>query len=326
MRKFLEGCVVAVAALMAVACGSNNSNGYGNNSNGGGYDCNDGGTIGSKYEALSDELARFVSGKDAEIGVAVIVDGTDTVSVNGSREFPMLSVYKFPIALALADSYRSGGLSFDLPIAILKEDLHADTYSPMTERFLSSSRLTTDPISLPTRELLAYMLRLSDNNASDIILRHAGGARCVGGYLSGIGAEGINVRNSEMEMYADRGLCYRNSATPIAMASLFDRFNREFNDSLSVEIKRIVESCETGTDRLAKPLLECGAVVGHKTGTGFVLDNGRIMAINDAGYVNLPNGRSYSIAVFVENSGYDMPQTSALIAEISAMVYSSITD
>ena len=37
-------------------------------------------------------LEDYIEDKDARIGIAVIIDGKDTVSVNGKREFPMLSV------------------------------------------------------------------------------------------------------------------------------------------------------------------------------------------------------------------------------------------
>ncbi len=66
------------------------------------------------------------------------------------------------------------------------------------------------------------------------------------------------------------------------------------------------------------------AVIGHKTGTAFKLPGGRIMAVNDAGYVHLPNGHRYSIAVFIENPGYDMEQTETLIAEISQIISPNI--
>lgn len=279
-----------------------------------------------KYHSLQKELTEFVSGKDARIGIAVIIDQNDTVTVNGNEAFPMLSVYKFPIALALAEDYRLNNLSFEQPVRIYKEDLHLDTYSPMTEKILASSKMITDSLHMTTRELLTYMLQQSDNNASDIILKKTGGAQAIDHYLAGIGADGINVKNSEDEMHIDQSLCYCNSATPLAMASLMDKFDREYNDPLSVEIKQIMESCSTGTNRLAKPLLETDAAIGHKTGTGFILSDGRLMAVNDAGYVHLPDGHRYSIAVFIENSGYDMTETEALIATISEKVYSFVTN
>ena len=39
---------------------------------------------------------------------------------------------------------------------------------------------------------------------------------------------------------------------------------------------------------------------------GFPTPEGRISAVNDCGYVNLPNGTRYSIAVFVADSNYDI--------------------
>lgn len=280
----------------------------------------------SRYENLQKELSEFVKDKDAKIGVAVIIDDMDTVTVNGNEPSPMLSVYKFPIALALAEQYRNEGKPLVTPVPVFKEDLHPDTYSPMTEKFLSSSIAVTDTLKMSTLEMLAYMLQQSDNNASDIILRQAGGPDSVERYLAGIGIDGINIRSSEDEMHKDNSLCYTNSSTPLAMAILMDKFDSEFKDSISLSIKRLMETCETGTGRLAKPLLATNAVIGHKTGTGFILPDGRIMALNDVGYVHLPDGHRYSIAVFIADSGYDMDDTEALIAEISEIVLKSMSD
>lgn len=72
-----------------------------------------------KYADLQKALDDYVADKDANIGVAVIIDGVDTVTVNGEKEFPMLSVYKFPIAMALSEHYRQNNLPIDFPIAIL---------------------------------------------------------------------------------------------------------------------------------------------------------------------------------------------------------------
>lgn len=277
----------------------------------------------NSYAGLESALNEFVNGKDATIGIAVIIDGRDTVAVNGNREFPMLSVYKLPIALALADLYRADGRDFDTRITITSEDLHPDTYSPMTERIIASDMMVRE-LSMTTRGLLRYMLALSDNNASDIILKKALGPESVERYLHSTGIKGINVRHTESEMHTDNNLCYQNSATPIAMASLLNKVDSELSDSLSLEIKQIIETCETGGNRLRGAVFPEGTIIGHKTGTGFMLPDGRLMAVNDAGYVRLPSGRRYSIAVFIENSGSSMEQTEGLIAEISQIVLSVV--
>nr|AMP55578.1 classA [uncultured bacterium] len=278
----------------------------------------------NKYTALQNELTDFVKDKDARIGMAVIIDGKDTVAVNGKEDFPMLSVYKLPIALALADNYRVKGLDFSEPIAIAKEDLHLDTYSPMTGRLLASSVVSIDSLSMPTREILNYMLHQSDNNASDLAVKKLGGTENVMKWLSKSGLSGVKVVSTENEMHINPELSYKNSSTPIAMARLLDKLDTEWNDSLSKEIKQMMETCKTGENRLAKPLLPTNAVTGHKTGTGFPLPDGGIMAVNDVGYVHLSNGHRYSIAVFIADAHYDMAESENIIAQISEMVWRNI--
>lgn len=80
-------------------------------------------------------------------------------------------------------------------------------------------------------------------------------------------------------------------------------------------------ACSTGTDRLPFPLKGTGAVIGHKTGTGGRNRDGRIVGINDVGFVLLPDGRYYTIAVFVKDMAGDNDEAAHLIAEISAAVY-----
>lgn len=268
---------------------------------------------------LRSRLEKFVAGKEARTGIAVIVDGHDTIEVNGHCGFPMLSVYKFPIALAVGEQCRRNGYDLEESRVITGSEMLPDTYSPMRERYAGA-----DSVRLTLRELLTYALQQSDNNASDILLSHLGGTGEVMRHLRDIGAAGINVVSTEAEMHADTALCRINSATPVAIAALFDRFAATGTDSISAAIKGIIETCATGTDRLAAPLEGTGAVIGHKTGTGFTMADGRLMAVNDAGYVLLPDGRRYSVAVFVENSRLGMEDTSALIAEISSIILSGL--
>jgi len=272
-----------------------------------------------KYDSLQEKLNRFVEGKDASIGIAVIIDGKDTVAVNGSKTFPMLSVYKLPIALALGDCLRISNRLQPDRLMLTKDDLRPNTYSPMRDKYTGM-----DSVEVSLHEVLAYALQQSDNNASDILLKITGGTDNVAAALSRLGSDGISIVSTEYEMHANPDLCYRNNATPVAMAKLIDKFDREFYDPFSREIKQLMETCQTGTERLAGPLHVTNAVIGHKTGTGFTLPDSRLMAVNDAGYVHLPNGHRYSIVVFISNSGYSMTETEALIARISNIVFTDI--
>ena len=74
--------------------------------------------------------------------------------------------------------------------------------------------------------------------------------------------------------------------------------------------------CQTGQDRLVAPLLDKKVTVGHKTGTGDLNAKGQQIGCNDIGFVLLPDGRTYSIAVF-EGSKQNSQVNNKIIADIS---------
>lgn len=111
---------------------------------------------------LSYRLKKVIKDKKAEIGIAVILDAQDTVTVNNDDRYPLMSVFKFHQALAVADYLDRNGLTPDTEIFIPEEELVPDTYSPLRKEFPEGE------ISLSVSRLLEYSLQLSDNNA----LRH----------------------------------------------------------------------------------------------------------------------------------------------------------
>ena len=83
--------------------------------------------------------------------------------------------------------------------------------------------------------------------------------------------------------------------------------------------------CQTGQDRLVAPLLGKEVTIGHKTGTGDRNAKGQQVACNDIGFVLLPDGHAYSIAVFVKDSEENNQENSKIIADISRIVYEYVT-
>lgn len=270
-------------------------------------------------ERLHDELTDYVGKKDCRIGIAVIYDG-DNVSVNGTEYFPMLSVYKFPQAIAAGKIFAKLDITPDDTIKISSSLILPDTWSPMRDRYGIGN------IKLPLGEVLSYSLMMSDNNACDIIFDMMGGVEIADDLIKSLGYEDINLANTEAEMNADPGLCYNNSATPVALASLMaDFYNTIYSESDWMRtIKANLELCETGKERISAAEFDGETLVGHKTGTGPKDEDGKLMAVNDVGYVEFSNGDSYTIAVLVTHSPYSMPETERIIAEISEIVRRNI--
>lgn len=169
------------------------------------------------------------------------------------------------------------------------------------------------------------MVAESDNNAADILLAYAGGAEQTQAYLNRLGFGGIDVSVSEKEMNADIAKQYVNRASPadvvrflktVREGDILTPENRKFFD-------KIMTATVTGGDKLKAGLLQ-GTVFGHKTGSSSRTAEGIKIADNDAGFVILPDGRTYYIAVMVSDSRMSDRENAALAAEISAVVYNRL--
>lgn len=271
--------------------------------------------------ALRDSIERRISGVDARIGVAVITSGGDTLEVNGAEAFPMLSVYKFPQALAVADWCEARGILPSDTISVEPSDLPENTWSPMRDKY------GTAGMEITLAELLGYSVGQSDNNACDRLFRLIGGPAVADSLMRAIGHPETVIASTEDEMHRDLALCDINCTTPLGMARLFDEFYRGGlcgRNPVSREVAGIMLDCRTGLSRLPAGLAGSEASIAHKTGTGDIDSRGRIIAVNDAGFVSLPSGDSYAIAVFVSGSACGMEQTEAVIADISRIVFKAL--
>ena len=81
----------------------------------------------------------------------------------------------------------------------------------------------------------------------------------------------------------------------------------------------------TGSDKL-KGLLPAETIIGHKTGSSDRDSTGMKAGDNDMGFVCLPNGDHYTIAVFITDSMEDDKTNAAIIAQISKAVYDYINE
>ena len=58
---------------------------------------------------LTDTISKIVSGYPGEIGVAVIINNMDTVTVNNKSIYPMMSVFKLHQAIAVCNDLTVKG-------------------------------------------------------------------------------------------------------------------------------------------------------------------------------------------------------------------------
>jgi beta-lactamase class A len=295
-------------------------------------------------QRLERELARLATIAGGTVGVSVrhLETGREA-HLNRSLAFPMASAFKLPVAVQLLTRVDRREIRLDSMITIQPGDLHPGSGT--------LSELFDDPgVVLSVRNLLELMLLISDNSATDVVLRVAGGPARVTERMRALGIDGVRVDRPTVRLIADwvgvrlasddispdqwRELSRatsdssrrvaseafdvdpRDTSTPEGMASLLTKVWR--GEALSREsttlLLDILRRVSTGADRL-KGLLPPGTVVRHKTGT----IGG---TTNDVGIIELPDGAgNVAIAVYVKGSTKDVPVRERAIAQIARAAY-----
>lgn len=266
---------------------------------------------------LEKQLEQIASAARGRVGVhALVIETGETASLNAAEHFPMQSVYKFPIAMAVLAQVDAGKMKLDDRVRVDRSDfVHPGQRSPVRDK-------NPQGVELPLRELLRYAVSESDGTASDVLLRLLGGGEMVNKYLSGLNVSGIMVLNSEKEIGRDWQTQYRNWASPEGAVSLLRALHEGRGltaESRALLIKFMTET-PSGPKRL-KGLLPPGAIVTHKTGTSGANSAGINAATNDVGIITLPNGKHLAIAVFVSDSPADDATREGVIAGIARAVW-----
>lgn len=270
-------------------------------------------------ETMTDSISRIVSAYPGEIGVAVIINNSDTVTVNDKSVYPMMSVFKMHQALAICNKFDENGRSLDTLLTIKRDKLDSETWSPMMKEHLEPT------INLTVRDLLRYTLTQSDNNASNLMFERLAGIAETDSFISTIiPRQSFKITYTEKEMSDDHAKAYSNYTSPLGAATLINKLFTEklVSNEKQEFIKKTLGECETGKDRIVAPLIgKEGISIAHKTGSGYT-ENGILAAHNDVAYISLPNGTNYSLAVFVKDFKGNETEASKVAAEVSAMVYS----
>lgn len=266
-------------------------------------------------DALRKKLTDYISTKKAEVGVAIMaLEDADTLSINGHRHYRLMSVAKFPQALLLLHLVDQGKVNIGAPLHFTSADLSQRTGSSILKDHPQSSF----DLSLP--EALRYSIGQSDNITSNKIFVIEGGPQTVTSYIHNLGVTEINIIADYAHMGEDT--LHRNWASPWAIAALLQKFykDRPLSDSMHALLWKTMVEGTSGANRL-KGELPAGTIVAHKTGTSGTDSSGITQATNDAGIVQLPNGKHFAIAVFVSDSKESDTANAAIISHICKEVW-----
>ncbi len=265
-----------------------------------------------------EEIAGTVQGR---VGIAVLlVESGQVVSLNGSRRYPMQSVYKLPIGMTILHQVDQERIRLDQTARVAESDLAPPpVYSPIRDKYPHGANLSV-------LELLRFMVSESDGTASDVLVRLAGGSHSITRYLRRLNVDSMVVATTEAEMARDQRAQYRNWASPRAAVDLLRVLyaGRILSESSRLLLLRLMTETGTGAHRI-KGMLPADAVVAHKTGTSGTAA-GVTAATNDVGIVTLPGGRHLAIAVFVSDSTADEAAREGVIAKAARAAWDYFTN
>jgi beta-lactamase class A len=299
------------------------------------------------------ELQKLAVSAPGKLGVQIVhVESGDEYSLNGGVWFPMMSVYKLPIAIHALRQAERGNLDLARSIRLTAEDRRPG-FSPLARQIAEKGSVT-----LTIRELISSIMRVSDNTASDALLRAAGGPDAVNLTLGALDIGGLAVRRYELEFAADyHGVCCleqmkpfslerfieavervppearrkaaqafvtdrRDSAQPDGMANLLVRLTR--GELLNAQNTRwlLDEMAEMHTrDTRLRAGLPPGTRASLRPGTSGETDGIRA-AHNDNAVIVLPDNRGHLvIAAFLKSSRGPEDKRDATLANVARVAY-----
>lgn len=291
--------------------------------------------------ALQQEATRLAALLPGDLGAMIVhLESSRSVHVNADRAFPMASTMKVPVAVHILKLVDEGTLSLQQQVTLGADDVYPEMGGPMDTHLSAGSAITV-------RDLLHMMITVSDNNATDILIRLGGGTEAVTARMRALGIDGMRVDRYIWELLAnyrgndasqarpmgpaEYGELSRSSRSEELRRSHANAWNADPRDTSSARamaqllqkvwkgevlaapttavLQDIMGATRTGSARL-RGMLPKDTPVAHKTGT--VGD-----VINDVGVITLPDGRGHAIVTVFVQSRASNEERDAAIAQLA---------
>ncbi|MFQ6602838.1 class A beta-lactamase, subclass A2 [Flavobacterium sp. C3NV] len=269
-------------------------------------------TFAQSTNELRQQLNQIISSKNATVGMSIKgIEDKDTLSINGNLKAPMMSVFKFHIALTVLNRVDEGKLSLTQQIFIKKKELHEDTWSPMREDYPDGN------VNLTLDKVLRYTISHSDNNGCDILINLLGGTKEVQKFINKQGIKDFVIKVNEQQMRTWENL-YVNTTTPLATTALLEKFFKGeiLKENTTKYLYQIMTETSRGLTWMKAGLPE-NTELAHRTGISGTNDANLRVAMNDIGIVKLPNGKHFILSVYLKNITEKQEDTEKIIAAIT---------
>ncbi|GAB4381179.1 MAG: serine hydrolase [Elainellaceae cyanobacterium] len=217
-------------------------------------------------------------------GVFVMdLDSGDYYSLNGDAGFSAASMIKVPVLVAFFQDVDAGKIRLDEMLTLQQEDLAGE-----------SGEMQFDGVGTQytALETAIAMIAISDNTATNILIRRLGGMQALNQRFQEWGLQQTVLHNLLPDIEGT------NMTSPRELSMLIARVGEGELVSMKSRDRLLDIMQTTVTNSMLPASLSPGATISHKTG-----DIGSVTG--DSGLVDLPSGKRYAITVMVKRPHSD---------------------
>ncbi len=251
--------------------------------------------------ALKQKLMTLVAkAKPKIIPQAYFVDLDNGKYVNLDADTPIAaaSTIKIPVAIAFFQDVDAGKIKLDEVLPIGKDVIASGS---------GDMQYQQGQKSFTALETVTKMIAISDNTATNMIIKRLGGKAAVNQRIQQWGLSNTVIHNALPDLEGT------NTTSPHDLSQALLKVNQGELLSLKSRDRLLGIMQQTKTRTLLPQGLEPGAIIAHKTG-----DIGTVLG--DAGIIDMPNGKRY-IGVVMAKRPFNDNDARILIQDMSRTAY-----
>ena len=275
----------------------------------------------TEIPALSQEWARLAAAQKGltASGFLLVLDDGRFAQLQPDLPLPAASSIKSPILLVGLEDLDSGKVRWNEPLPLTKE-VKGEGAGWMANKPLGTR--------FPFFEAATEMIRVSDNSATNLLIKRLGGKEAVNARFQGLGLGATTLNNWLPDLNGTNTTSARDLARTIALVDTGEKLSPRARDLY----REILAKSKTNTlipmglltglgkgKEGADPdddLLADGITTYNKTG-----DIG--IAYADAALIQLPSGQR-AVAAFLVKGPFNDPRSAELIRAMAATVSRSL--
>lgn len=256
--------------------------------------------LGKEITSLKSKLQTLASQYPKLQPAIFLVDLDDHsyVSIQGAAAIAAASTIKLPILVAFFQDVDQGKFRLDEKLTMNKEDIGSGSGSMQYEK--PGTQFTT-------LEVATKMITISDNTATNMLIKIMGGAEKLNQRFWEWGLTETVIRNPLPDLEGT------NTTSPEDLGNLLINLERGKLVSLKSRDRMLKIMSNLARNTLLPVGLEADATIAHKTGD-------IRSVLGDVGIIDMPNGKRYVASVLVKRPDND-PQAKEFIQKMSQVAY-----